>query len=244
MPVYHYFVTLETPDGAMPMYVAAPEGHDARPGLLVIQGMHGIESFELGVAERLAEEGYAAAVPDLFHRGPPCFSFEELDRRRRSLTDPKKLMDVSAALTYLRAQPGVQGDRIGVVGFCMGGRTAYLVAATNPEIRAAADFYGGGLLQGEDGPSPYELTANIRCPIILFDGEEDRHPTPQEVRKIEAELERHQVTHEVHIYPGVGHGFMSARGPRRRQEVIDDAWSRLLSWFARYLAATPSTVGT
>jgi carboxymethylenebutenolidase len=113
------------------------------------------------------------------------------------------------------------------------------MAATNAAIRAAADFYGGGVHKGEGGPSPLELTGNIRCPVIIFDGEEDQHPSPDEVRQTEAELKRHGVPHEVHIYPGVGHGFMGAEGDRRRPEVIDDAWSRLLSWFERHLASEP-----
>jgi carboxymethylenebutenolidase len=146
---------------------------------------------------------------------------------------------VQTALAYFQAQPYVRTGGVGIMGFCMGGRVSYLMAATSPEIRVAADFYGGGVLQGEGGPAPSDLTANIRCPVIVFDGEEDRHPSPDEVRQIEAELARNGVPHEVHIYPGVGHGFMGAEGERRRPEVIEDAWSRLLTWLDRYLVAEP-----
>jgi carboxymethylenebutenolidase len=238
MTAYHHFVSLQTADGAMPTYVAAPEGQDPHPGILVIQGMHGIASFELQVAERLAENGFVAAVPDMFHRGPTCFSTEELGQRRRGrMSDPQVHADVNVTLQFLQAQPYVQADRIGIVGFCMGGRVSYLMAATNPAILAAADFYGGGIHRGEDGPAPIDLTSNIRCPVIIFDGELDEHPTPEEVRKTEAELARQGVAHEVHIYPDVGHGFMGASGSRRRPEAIEDAWSRLLDWFKRYVAA-------
>jgi carboxymethylenebutenolidase len=236
MTVYHHFVSLNAPDGSMPMYIASPEEVGPHPGILVIQGMHGANSFELEVAERLAEHGYVAAVPDLFYRGPACSSFEELQRRRGQFSDPRVLADVRTAMTYVQDRSNVQSDRIGIVGFCMGGRLSYLMAGTSPEIRAAADFYGGGVLRGEDGPAPLEMTANIRCPIIIFDGEQDEHPSPEEVRKIGAELARHGIVHEVHIYPDVGHGFMSAQGARRRPEAIDDAWSHLLAWFARYVA--------
>src|SRR5207245_2214732 len=127
---------------------------------------------------------------------------------------------------------------------CMGGRVSYLMAATNPAIRAAAAFYGGGIHRGEDGPAPIDLTANIRCPIIIFDGEQDEHPSPEEVRSTGAELARHGIVHEVHIYPGVGHGFMSAQGTRRRSEAIDDAWSRLLAWFQPPLVSEPASLAT
>jgi carboxymethylenebutenolidase len=235
MSVYHHFVSIATPDGPMPMYVAAPEGRDPRPAVIVIQGMHGMESFELHAAERLAEEGYLAAVPDLFHRGPACFSFDELNTRRRAFSDAQVIGDVNAAIGYLQQQPYVQSGPMGIMGFCMGGRVSYLMAASNPVFGVAADFYGGGVHGGEGGPSPLELTGNIRCPVIVFDGEEDKHPSPEEVRKTEAELARHGVVHEVHIFPGVGHAFMSAEGPRRRPEVVDEAWSRLFAWFHRHL---------
>lgn len=237
---YHHFVVLNTADGPMPTYMASPGGTEPHPGVLVIQGMHGAESFELEVAERLADEGYVAAVPDMFHRGPACYGGEELDRRRKALTDPQKVADVNAALAYLKERPNVHADRIGIVGFCMGGRTSYLLAAVRADIRAAADFYGGGVPNAEGLASPLEMTPNIHCPIIIFDGEEDQHPSPEEVRRIGAELQRHGKVHEVHIYPGVGHGFMSARGARRRAEAVDDAWSRLLGWFQRYLALEPA----
>jgi carboxymethylenebutenolidase len=235
MSVYHHFVSIPTPDGPMPMYVSAPEGRDPRPAVLVIQGMHGMESFEIHVAERFAEKGYLAASPDLFHRGPACFSFDELNTRRRAMRDPQVIGDVNAAIHYLQQQPYVQAGPMGILGFCMGGRVSYLMAASNPVFGVAADFYGGGVHGGEGGASPFELTSNIRCPIIIFDGEEDRHPSPEEVRKTEAELIRHGIVHEVHIFPGVGHAFMSAEGPRRNQQVVDEAWSRLFGWFEKHL---------
>jgi carboxymethylenebutenolidase len=233
--VYYHFETLETADGPMPTYVVGPEGRNPRPLVLVIQGMHGLNAFEIGVAERFAAAGYVAAAPDLFHRGPECFSFDELNRRRRALRDPQVIADVNSTIDHLQRQAYVQAGPVGILGFCMGGRVSYLMAATNPAIAVAADFYGGGVHGGEGGPSPLELTPNIRCPVIVFDGEEDQHPSPEEVRKTGAELARHGVIHEVHIYPGVGHAFMSAEGPRSRPEVVEDAWSRLLAWFQQYL---------
>jgi carboxymethylenebutenolidase len=113
------------------------------------------------------------------------------------------------------------------------------MATASPDIKAAADFYGGGVPVDEGVGSPFDRTPNIQCPIIIFDGEEDRHPSPEEVRKFAAELERHGKVHELHIYPGVGHAFMSAQGPRRRAEAVDDAWQRLIGWFEKYLAREP-----
>jgi len=244
MTAYHHFVSLDTTDGPMPTYIAAPDAAEPHPAILVIQGMHGIASFELEVAERLAENGYVAAVPDMFHRGPACFSTEELGRRRRGeMSDPRMHVDVNATLDFLKSRPYVDAERLGVMGFCMGGRDAFLVAATHPEIKAAADFYGGGIQKGEDGPAPIELTADIRCPVIIFDGETDEHPSPEEVRRTAAELARLGKAHEVHIYPDVGHGFMARRGAAHHDEAIDDAWVRVLDWFQRHIAAVPVAAG-
>jgi carboxymethylenebutenolidase len=201
--------------------------------------MHGLNSSEIKFAELLADEGYVAMAPDLFHRGPACFSSDELQRRRRQMNDPRVISDVNATISYLQSQPYVQTkEKIGIFGFCMGGRVSYLMAGTSPAVGVAAVFYGGGIHSGEDGPSPLELTPNIHCPVIIFDGEQDPHPSPEEVRKTGAELARHGIMHEVHIYPGVGHGFMS-----RPSEASEDAWSRMVAWFHQYLPA-PELVAT
>lgn len=220
----------------MPMYIAMPEGAPPHPAILVIQGMHGATSFDFGAAERLAEHGYVAAVPDLLHRGPICLSMKELENRYEALTDPEISADMNTAFDYLQRQPYVQADRLGIMGFCMGGRASYMMAALRPDLRAAVDLYGGRTMERMAAPAPFDLTPNIGCPILILDGDEDQHPTPSEVHKIEAELTRYGKVHEVHIYSGVGHAFMTSQGARRRQDVIDDAWDRLLGWFERYLA--------
>ena len=235
MATYQHYESLTTSGGAMPVFISTPEGREPRPTVLVIQGMHGVEAFELSVAERLAEHGFVGVVPDLFHRGPACFSRSDLDNRRRAMADPQRISDLTLTISYLKTQPYVDAHHLGIIGFCMGGRMSYLMAGTSPEIKVAACFYGGGILLGEQGPSPLELTPNIRCPVALFDGEEDTHPSPDEVRGIGAELARHGIPHEVHIYPGVGHGYMGAQGAGRRQDVIDESWTSLIAWIERYL---------
>lgn len=240
MTAFPHFVTLNTPDGPMSTYVSTPEGEGTHPAVLVIQGQGGISSFELKVAERLAGHGYVAAVPDLFHRLSGVRSREEQAERRTHMSDPKVLADCNAVIAHLKSQPSVQGDGIGIAGFCMGGRVSYLMATASPDIKVAADFYGGGTLKGEDGPAPFDMTKNIRCPVIVIDGEEDAHPSPDEVRKIGAELARNGVTHEVHILPRVGHGFMAGS---KSPDIIEQAWSLWLGWFDKHLVREPVGAG-
>lgn len=236
MAIFHHLAAVATEDGPMPMYVAYPEGPGPFPAVAIISGQPGPSSPEFLGAERLAEHGYVGAVFDLMHRGPTVHSFAEQGPRRRAYTDPQTVMDMNAGIAYLQGLPFVQGDNLGVMGFCMGGRVAYMMATLRPDLRAAADLYGGGVLEAMGAPAPIEATANIRCPVLILNGEADTTCTPDEVRKVAAELDRLGKVHEVHFYPDAEHGFMS-RGSR---EVIEDAWARTLAWLDRYLVREPA----
>jgi carboxymethylenebutenolidase len=237
MATYQHFVSLPTSGGTMPVFIATPEGRDTpHPTVLVIQGMHGVEPFEIDFAGRLAREGYVAAVPDLFHRRGPAFSEDDLQNRRRSMTDADVIADVEATMNYLRQQPYCASEGFGILGFCMGGRVSYMMAGTSSDIKVAAVFYGGGVFQGEGGPAPIDMTSNIKCPVAVFDGELDHRPTPEDIRNTEAALKQHGIAHEIHMYPGVGHGFMSRRNPdEAHQHAQADGWTQLLRWLEQPL---------
>src|SRR5207302_3930882 len=134
MTSYHQWVTIDTEDGPMPMYLAVPGGGEPRPSVLVIHGIDGLSGGTTSVADRFAEEGYVAASPDLFHRGPVCVTFEDQFKRRRAHVDSQTTMDLTAAMEHLHAQPFITSGPTGIIGFCMGGRVAYLMACTDPHI--------------------------------------------------------------------------------------------------------------
>jgi carboxymethylenebutenolidase len=228
MTTYHSWVSIDTPDGPMPMYLAVPGGGDPRPSVLVIHGIDGLSGETTNVADEIAEEGYVAAAPDLFHRGPICSTFEDQFKRRRAHRDSQYTMDLSAGLDYLQTQPLVRPGPTGIIGFCMGGRVSYFMAATDPRIAVAIDCYGGGVLVSEGGPPPIELTSGIHCPMLILDGEKDHNPTPADLKLILAALEEHDVQHEVHVYPDVGHGFMGeAHLTPAREDAFKQAWAFL-----------------
>lgn len=239
MPVYHHLAAVPTEEGPMPVYLAYPEGPGPFPAAVIISGQPGPSSPEFLGAERLAQHGYVGVVFDLMHRGPTVHSFADQGVRRRAYTDEQTIMDMNAGISYLQSLPFVQADNLGITGFCMGGRVAYLMATLRPELRAVADVYGGGILEGMGGPAPIEATANIRCPVLILNGERDTVCTPDEVRKVAAELARFGKVHEVHFYPEADHGFMS----RGSKDVIEDAWARTLAWFDRYLLREPALAG-
>jgi carboxymethylenebutenolidase len=143
---------------------------------------------------------------------------------------------MTAAIALLKARRPDLG-KVGVMGFCMGGRVAYLMASANAGLSAAAVFYGGGILQPwGDPPTPFERTSAINCPVIGFFGEQDTNPSPADVSKIDAEMTRFSKWHEFHMYRDTGHAFHNFLNPERyRERAARASWGELLAFFDQNL---------
>ena len=221
---------------AMRCYVAAPEGEGPFPAVVVIQHAGGVDAFVQEMAGRFAAAGYVAVAPELYHRQDPE-SGEDMLTRMGRLRDAEVVADVTAAFEHAVALPEVAPDRIGIAGFCMGGRVSYLMASHLPSLRAAVVFYGGNIMvPWGEGPAPFDRTERIACPVLGLFGEQDPNPSPADVAKIDAELTRLGKQHEFHTYAGVGHAFMSAARPGYRRDVADDAWDECLGWLRQHLS--------
>jgi carboxymethylenebutenolidase len=218
----------------MGCYVSTPPQTPA-PAVIVIQHAGGVDAFIRSMSDRFAEAGFVAVAPDLYHREDPDNSDDPLTRMGR-LRDPNIVADGNAAIEYAKSLPEVRAESIGITGFCMGGRVAYLMSAHNPDIRACVVFYGGNIMvPWGEVPAPFDLTGQIKAPILGLFGEEDQNPSPADVAKIDAELTRLGKEHEFHSYPGAGHAFMNEDRPSYRQEAARDAWARCIAWFKRRL---------
>ena len=243
--------TIQVDNDPMRVYIDVPSGPGPHPGVVVAQTVAGVNEFIQAMVERLAQEGYVAAAPDLYHRQKDNI-LEEVARMPRDHPDRLPMLlskgertldleivaDVNATVEHMRNLPGSPVGLVGITGFCGGGRTTYLMAASNPELRAAAVFYGGNVMKGRGGPSPFEITANISCPLMGFFGDDDRNPSPEDVAKIDAELTRCGKPHVFHSYPGTGHGFQDFTSPESyREEAAKDSWTRALGFFGRHLKA-------
>lgn len=220
----------------MRIYTEVPEGAAEAPGVVVIIHGPGLDPFIEDRVRALAKAGYAAAAPDLYHRQPPGET--DMMARIGKLRDDEILEDIDAAVAHLRAleQPRVTG--LAVLGFCMGGRITYLAAGARPALwRAAGVFYGGNIMKAwGDGPSPFDRTAQIACPVIGLFGEDDANPSPADVDRIDAELTQHGKPHEFHRYAGAGHAFLNFMNAERHRPVqAADAWEKLLTFLARHL---------
>lgn len=227
--------TIEADGVAMRCYITEPAGDGPHPAIVVIQHAGGVDRFVQTMTDRIAEAGFLGMAPDLYHRDDPETSDDPMTRMGR-LRDRNITTDVNAAIASLKKMNAVRPGAIGITGFCMGGRVAYMMAASNPDLKAAVVFYGGNIMTPwGQGPAPFDLSANIGCPILGLFGEDDGNPNPADVAKIDAELTRLGKAHQFHIYPGAGHAFMNEGRPSHRPDMAADAWSKAIGWFAQHL---------
>jgi carboxymethylenebutenolidase len=153
-----------------------------------------------------------------------------------TLRDANIIADTNAAVEHLKGLSDVTAASIGVTGFCMGGRVAYLMAAQNHDFKASVVFYGGNtMVAWGEGTPPFDQTADIGCPVMGLFGEDDPNPNPADVTKIDAELAKHGKDHEFHSYAGAGHAFMNEGRPSHREDAAADAWQKCLGWFDKHL---------
>ena len=217
----------------MRVYVGVPQRKGPLPAVVVAMHGPGLDEQMQDVLHRLHREGYAVAVPDLFHRIP---AGTEMMARIGMLRDEEIIAAMNAALALLKSKD-IGITRAGVTGFCMGGRVTYLMACANPEFKAAATFYGGGIMkQWGSSPSPFDRSAEMHCPLIGFFGEEDTNPSPDDVHKIDAELTRLGKWHEFHMYKNTHHAFQNFLNPDRyRERAARASWGELLAFFTEHL---------
>lgn len=240
----------------MHTYVSQPDAPGRRPAVIVIQEIFGVSPHIQSIADRFASEGYFAVAPALFHRYDtseevrgtnPVFGYgedgvPERTKARETVTDEGTIMDIDTTIAWLKGHPRVDADNIGIVGFCFGGRVVYLSASSCPGLKAGSVFYGGNIMRaGGDGPSAFERTSEIRCPVMGNFGAEDQNPSPEDVGKMEAELQKHGKTYDFKSYPGAGHGFYCDERGSYNKEAAEDAFARTLSWFQKHMAGMAAT---
>ena len=246
--VYHpaditaYDTTVSGYNGdAVPAYVARPSEGGPHPGLLLVHGIHGYEEHMKDMARRYAALGYAAIVPALYSRDGflAVVEEEDMDAARQALNarpNAQTIGDLNGGLDYLHASPHV-GDRIGVVGFCSGGRLGLVFASSGAKLDVFVNFYSNGLFQPtEVNPIPPGASAEaLGCPMLALFGDDDANPSPADVARLRQVLEQTGKTFEFVSYPRAGHAFMSDTRESYRPEAAQMAWGRCLEWLSRYL---------
>ena len=158
--------SLTVGDAEMSAYLSVPEGEGPFPAMVVIHHAPGVDQFVREIADNLAKEGYMAAAPDLFHRITDEMVEQNGRSKRDQLSDPDIIADVNATVDFLRSHGSVDRERLGITGFCMGGRVVWLGACTNPHFKVAVSFYGGNILVpwGETDVAPVRAGWGHRLP--------------------------------------------------------------------------------
>ncbi|BCL37279.1 dienelactone hydrolase family protein [Nostoc sp. MS1] len=226
-------------------YLAQPQAPGSYPGIVVLQEIFGVNSHIREVTERIAKLGYVAIAPALFQRQAPGFETGytpqdiEVGRDYAMQTTASELLgDIQSAIDYLKTLPQVKKEGFGCIGFCFGGHVTYL-AATLPDIKAAASFYGAGITTrtfGGGNPT-VTRTPEIKGTIYAFFGTEDASIPLEQVDQIENELEKYNISHRVFRYDGADHGFFCDHRASYNPQAAADAWEQVKQLFGTVLAA-------
>jgi len=226
-------------------YMARPLAESGVPGVVVIHHMPGWDEWTKEVVRKLAHHGYASVAPHLFSRLGPG-SADDLAAAARTaggMPDAQVIGDVGAAVELLRELPYSSG-KVGVIGFCSGGRHAYIMAC-KLNIDAAVDCWGGRVivkpedLSARSPQAPIDMTPEMRAPLLGIFGNDDASPDPDQVNRTEDVLRQLGKEYEFHRYDGAGHGFFATDRPGYRPQQAVDGWQKVFAFFDKHLK-TPS----
>lgn len=235
MEVRSSMIEVATADGSMPALQACPIDEGEYPAVIVVMEAFGLNAHIKDVARRVAALGYVTIAPDVYYREKDnVVGYDQLPEAIRlmgTLQDERIVADIDSVIRHLQAQDDVHGDRIGIMGFCMGGRISFLTACRSPGLKAAAPFYGGGIA------GLLDLAPKLACPTLLFFGDQDAFIPNAEVDQISATLGALDQSTEVKVYPGAEHGFFCNERDSYQSSAATDAWDRLRKFFAQHLAA-------
>jgi carboxymethylenebutenolidase len=225
-------------------YHARPLGVAPVPGVVVIHHMPGWDEWTKEVVRKLAHHGYAAVAPHLFSRLGPGAADDVAAAARAvgGMPDSQVLGDVAAAADLLRNQP-LSNGKVGVIGFCSGGRHAYMVACQLDGIDAAVDCWGGRVIVKpeeltERQPRPViDMTPDMKAPLLGIFGNDDASPDPEQVNRTEEVLRQLGKDYEFHRYDGAGHGFFATDRANYRPQQAVDGWQKVFTFFEKHLAS-------
>jgi carboxymethylenebutenolidase len=225
-------------------YLARPLGVDSFGGVVVIHHMPGYDAATKEITRTFAAHGYAALMANLYHRDAPGASPDDAAataRAKGGVPDERLIGDVGGAAEYLRALDGSNG-KVGVIGYCSGGRQSFLAACSLP-LDAAVDCYGAFVIGTPPAEMPLKvgpiahLAENLSCPLLGLFGADDKYPSPDEVGELDKILTEEGKQHEFHVYEGAGHAFFSVNRPAYRVEAANDGWQKIWDFYGRYLAS-------
>ncbi|MFC3109803.1 dienelactone hydrolase family protein [Undibacterium arcticum] len=229
-------VTITVDGQQVPVYRAQPEGKRKLPVILVVSEVFGVHEHIADVARRFAKQGYLALAPELFARQGDPRSYasiaELIDKVVSKASDQQVLGDLDACVAWAKANGG-DTDRLGITGFCWGGRITWLYAAHNPGVKAAVAWYGRliGAKNGNNPQNPIDIAPTLKTPVLGLYGAKDGGISQESIVAMKAALAKGGNQSEFVVYPNSGHAFHADYRPSYVEADAKDGWKRALAWF-------------
>jgi carboxymethylenebutenolidase len=229
---------IKVADGEMPGYFARPDGIANPPVVLLAMEIFGLHEYIKDVTRRLAKLGAFAVAPDYYFRKGDLTKITDIAQLLpivNSKPDVELLSDLDSTVAWAKSQGG-DTSRLGIIGFCRGGRTVWEYAAHDSALKAGVSFYGPPV----DPPnpvwpkSPTQLAPEMKAPVLGLYGEADTGIPVASVEALKAALAENKKTAEFKIYPGAPHGFHADYRTSYRKDAAEDAWGLMQAWFKKY----------
>ncbi|MEH1949719.1 dienelactone hydrolase family protein [Nostoc sp.] len=229
-------VKIPVKDGEIPAYRAAPATGDNFPIVLVIQEIFGVHEHIQDITRRFARLGYLAIAPELFVRQGDVSKLSNIDEIRpivAKVPDAQVLSDLDSTVEWAKKSAKGNGAKLGITGFCWGGRITWLYAAHNPQVKAGVAWYGK--LVGDatklQPQYPIDIASKLTVPILGLYGGKDTGIPLDTVEQIRDRLKSSSSKSEIIVYPNAPHAFFADYRPSYREKEAQDGWKRLLAWF-------------
>jgi carboxymethylenebutenolidase len=231
-------VKVPVADGTIPAYRAMPDKGGPFPVVLVVQEIFGVHEHIKDICRRFAKLGYLAIAPELYARQgdvSKLTDFQEIFKIVSKVPDAQVLADLDATVAFAKATGKADTARLGVTGFCWGGRIVWLYSAHNPNLKAGVAWYGR--LVGDktelQPKYPIDLVADLKAPVLGLYGEADQGIPVASVEKMRGALKEASKPSEIVLYPSTPHAFYADYRQSYRKEQADDGWKRCLEWFKK-----------
>jgi carboxymethylenebutenolidase len=234
-------VKIPVKDGQIPAYRAMPADGKDLPVILVVQEIFGVHEHIKDICRRLAKLGYFAVAPELYARQGDVSKFtleqiQEIFKIVSKVPDEQVMSDLDATVAYAKATGNADTGRLGVTGYCWGGRIVWMYAAHNSNLKAGVAWYGRLTSQADDlhPKHPLDVVAAINAPVLGLYGAADQGIPVASVDKMRDALKEAGKTAEIIVYPETPHAFFADYRPSYRKEQAEDGWKRMLAWFKKY----------
>jgi carboxymethylenebutenolidase len=226
--------------GEIPGYRAMPATGNGFPTILVVQEVFGVHEWIKDICRRLAKMGYYAIAPELYARQGDPMKISDTNQLMKDIVskvpDQQVMGDLDAAVAYAKSTGKADTARLGITGFCWGGRIVWMYAGHNSNLKAAVAWYGQVAISFHAGDkTPLDIARDIKAPVLGLYGGDDPGIPPDTTKKINDAMKAAGKTVEIVTYPDTPHGFLADYRPSYRKEASDDGWKRMTAWFKKYV---------